>query len=373
MSEKKQNHLMHPRVVHNHLDNGYFPTDYGTLAAIADRLDLAQAGGSIRIFDPCCGDGSALAYLATHLTECGAECTTFGVELEQERAKTAQGNLDFVIQSDIENTKLQTGGVGLLFLNPPYGTEVKDQLSTQKAKRLEEIFFNRTFPSLQAGGVLALVVPTQSLSEAFTFEIATRCTNIQIFRAAVDTYKQCVIMGTKPDKYGSIGKKMADSQQRLLLDYAHALPADAPPVSSYHVPTATGKVFRPLAFKLDPLVLTEELRQHHNQTLWSHFGQLFGSSIAPDKRRPLCALGQWHAALALAAGQVNGVVTAADGRRLLIKGSTHKTKAVTTAEEYDAKDRLVVTTTAIDRFVPSIKAINLTEGSSDYGRVLTIK
>lgn len=66
-------------------------------------------------------------------------------------------------------------------------------------------------------------------------------------------------------------------------------------------------------------------------------------------------------------------MTAADGRRLLVKGSTHKTKMVTTAEEYDAQDRLVVTTTALDRFVPSIRAVNLTKGSPEYGEVLTIR
>lgn len=367
-----KNHLMHPRVVHNHLDNGYFPTDEGTLSAIADRLDLAQAGSSIKIFDPCCGEGSALAYLAGHLAGCGAECIAYGVELERERAKAAQDRLNFVIQSDIENTKLQTGGVGLLFLNPPYGFEVKDQFSNQRAKRLEEVFFNRTVSCLQAGGVLAMVVPTQSLSEEFTYEIATRCTDIQIFRAAVDTYKQVVVMGTKPLRGKPIGMKLADAQQRLLLDYAHAMPADAPPAAVYQVPPAPDKTFRPLAFKLDPLVLAGELEQHRNQTLWPHFGQLFGGSIAPDKRPPLCTLGQWHAALALAAGQVNGIVTAADGRRLLVKGSTHKTKVVTVSEEYDSKDRLIVTTTATDRFVPRIKAVNLTESSPDFGCVLTI-
>lgn len=369
----EKNHLMHPRMVHNHLDNGYFPTDDGTLSAIASRVDIAEPGAVVRVFDPCCGEGLALEMLAQHLHECGAECRSFGVELDHDRAEAAKRHLDHVIQADIENTKYSPGSVGLLFLNPPYGRTVKDQLSPDKSKRLEEVFFARTFPSLQAGGVLVLVVPTQSLSEAFTYEIATHCTDIQIFRAAVDTFKQVVIMGTKPSRNGTIGKKQADSQQRLLLDYEHALPMDAPPPLSYSVPAAPPKTFRPLSFTVEPAVLASELEHLHAKTMWPHFGQLFSEAILPDKRRPLCALGQWHAALALAAGQVNGIVTSADGRRLLVKGSTHKTKVVTTSEEYDSKDRLVVTTTSTDRFVPSIKAIDLTHQSPDFGRVLTIK
>lgn len=45
-----QNHLMHPRVAHNHRDNGYFPTDQATLSRIAACLDIpASAGGLLRI------------------------------------------------------------------------------------------------------------------------------------------------------------------------------------------------------------------------------------------------------------------------------------------------------------------------------------
>ena len=55
-----------------------------------------------------------------------------------------------------------------------------------------------------------------------------------------------------------------------------------------------------------------------------------------------------------------------NGRKLLVKGSTHKTKVETKSEEYDNKDRLVVTITSTDRFSPSIRAIDLTEGSPDF-------
>lgn len=56
MSEQsRQNHLMFTRTAFNHISNGYFPTDQATLDGIKSRIDIA--GGDIRIFDPCCGEG----------------------------------------------------------------------------------------------------------------------------------------------------------------------------------------------------------------------------------------------------------------------------------------------------------------------------
>lgn len=369
-----KNHLMHPRVANNHRDHGYFPTDNATLARIAACLDTSVSGGTLRLFDPCCGTGEALATIASTLQTEEIRCQTFGVELDKGRAQEAAGRLNFVVQSDIENCTMQASAVGLLFLNPPYGFTAKDNLSNQRTKRLEELFFARTFGTLQAGGVLVMIVPEAALTEHLTAEIATHCTDVRMIRAAVDTYNQLVIFGIRPKNKASIGKKLADAQQRLLMDYASAsetLPAGTP---AYCVPEASAKGFRPMSFKLEHDVLDEELKQSKNRTLWPSFGQHFGTSaVSAEKRRPLCALGQWHAALALAAGQVNGIVTSTDGRRLLVKGSTHKTKVETKSEEYDSKDRLVVTLTSTDRFSPSIRAVDLTVGSPDYGRVLTIK
>ena len=55
------------------------------------------------------------------------------------------------------------------------------------------------------------------------------------------------------------------------------------------------------------------------------------------------------------------------GRRLLVKGDTFKVQKVDTTEDAEGK-----TVTKLDRFVPTIKAIDLTEGSPEYGKVLTI-
>lgn len=366
------NHLMHPRVAHNHANNGYFPTDNATLNGITARLDIA--GSNVRIFDPCCGTGAALASIAEHLAECGAVCNSYGVELDKERAQTARSMLDTVIQGDIENCILQMRTVGLLFLNPPYGFSTADNLSNERTKRLEEIFFNLTVPTLQDNGIMVLIIPETALTEKLTFEIASRFTDLRLYRAAVDTYRQVVIIGVKPKSRSEIGKTLLRQQQQMLLQ-AELAPRIDQTASDfwYEVPESVSKPFKPLNHTVEAEGLAKELDSLMPQTLWSHFASFFTDGLIQEKRRPLCALGQWHAALALAAGQVNGVVTSRDGCRLLIKGSTHKTQITSTEEQEKDDGSIQYVTTTLDRFVPSIRAINLTVNHTDFGNVLTIK
>lgn len=365
------NHLMHPRTAHNHADNSYFPTDDATLIGIAARLDIA--GTDIRIFDPCCGTGAALKVIGEHLADCGANCHSFGVELDKGRAETARSLLDTVIHGDIESCILQPRTVGLLFLNPPYGFTAADNLSNNRTKRLEEIFLDLTVPVLQDNGVMVLIIPVTALTEKLTLEIASRFTGLRMYKAAVDTYRQVVIFGIKPKNRNGIGKTLIKQQQQMLLQPEAAVAVNLAETDFwYEVPESAAKPFRPLNYSVEAEGLAEELEALMPQTLWPNFGSFFGEGLL-EKRRPLCALGKWHAALALAAGQVSGIVTSTDGRRLLIKGSTYKTKVTTTEEQVKDDGSVLYVTTSLDRFVPSIRAIDLTVNTAGFGDVLTIK
>jgi hypothetical protein len=79
-------------------------------------------------------------------------------------------------------------------------------------------------------------------------------------------------------------------------------------------------------------------------------------------------------ALMLAAGQVSGVVPSRDGRVLLIKGDTLKSKVTAEEQEFNAQGELTHTRRIqTDRFVPTIRALDFTPGSATYGKRLTIK
>ena len=76
--------------------------------------------------------------------------------------------------------------------------------------------------------------------------------------------------------------------------------------------------------------------------------------------------------MALAAGQLSGLVRAADGRQLLVKGRTHKTKQEQVAHETHDDGSQTQIRVLIDRFVTVIQAIDMTPGPT-LGRIVTIR
>ena len=84
------------------------------------------------------------------------------------------------------------------------------------------------------------------------------------------------------------------------------------------------------------------------------------------------ALSNWHLALALAAGQISGVVESTSGRKLLIKGDTFKQRYLTVTHETSDSGTVSETRTFTDKFVPAITGIEFTPGEH-YGRIVSIR
>ena len=108
------------------------------------------------------------------------------------------------------------------------------------------------------------------------------------------------------------------------------------------------------------------------QGLWPSIDTHLGA--AQQKLRPPArALSHWHLALALAAGAISGVVRSKSGRVLAVKGDTHKDK--TLQREFTEREDGSVAETRIltDKFVPVIRAWDMTPDSPTRGEVLTIR
>jgi len=145
----------------HYLNYGYTPTCQAALERLAG-LFLPQADnkqGVIRLFDPCVGDGAALAYLAESLADKGANVETYGVEIEAGRATGAGERLDCVIQGDFRRTTVSHRSMSLAILNPPYS-------NTGGEQSLEKTIIRRTLPYLVDGGVIVLVIPERLLAWA---------------------------------------------------------------------------------------------------------------------------------------------------------------------------------------------------------------
>lgn len=364
--------LMFQRLARNFIKNGYFPTDAETTRRVLSAL-RPVTDGVLRIIDPCCGEGVALAECKHHL---GAECTeTFGIEYDEERAWHAKGILDRCIHGDVQDCIVGRRQFGLLWLNPPYGDLVADKaaLSAQAGKgrpRLEKLFYGLTTPWLAFRGVLVMIIPGYSLDRELAGWIATHFDQVRVFLAPEQRFKQVVIFGVRRRTAEATGV----AEIRAMLESVNEMP---PPVlpedwphAPYEVPAALPGEMTFVYSRLEPRQLADELRRHRG--LWERFTPVFGMT-SHRRRRPLRALSDWHLALALAAGQVSGVVQAGDGRVYVIKGDTHKEKEARTEVEEKPNGDLLETRILTDRFVPVIRALDFTPGSPDFGRVLVIR
>ncbi|MFY2107281.1 hypothetical protein [Achromobacter ruhlandii] len=77
-------------------------------------------------------------------------------------------------------------------------------------------------------------------------------------------------------------------------------------------------------------------------------------------------------ALALAAGQISGVVEGDDGTKLLIRGDTIKVKDQEVQLEEASNGDVRTTIVMRDKFVPTIVGINFTPGP-DLGQLVNIR
>jgi hypothetical protein len=366
--------LIFPRLARNFVKNGYFPTDAATLERIIHALTLADPERPVRLLDPCCGEGAALHDLKRALREQSHTpdaLRALGIEYDLDRAWHAKEVLDTVAHTDIHDMFITARSVGLLFLNPPYGDVVSDKAQTgeRQPNRLEKVFYQKTVPWLAFGGVLVLIVPYYVMDREFATMIARNFAHVEVFMAPEQAFRQLVLFGVKRRADGVD----SDLAKRLASISEGELPEELPESWShvpYAIPPAAGE-FSFVSTRVDAPQLERELQRLEHATLWPQFATVFTANPATP-RRPLRDLSDWHLALALAAGQITGVVTGLDGTRLFIRGDTIKQKEQEVVIEEGDKGEIRTTILMRDRFVPTISGIDFTPGPN-LGRIVTIR
>jgi hypothetical protein len=365
--------LMFPRLARNFVKNGYFPTDEPTLERALRAL--VPSPGSMCILDPCAGEGVAIAEAAHALGR--GQVKAYAVEYDAERAAHARGLVDRCLHSDLMDALISRQAFGLLWLNPPYGDLVRDQAASYQGHgraRLEKLFYQRSLPLLQYGGVLVFIIPAYTLDQELVGWLTRHFTDLRIYRAVETQFKQVVIFGQRTRVRDQVSDQ-THKARTLLLQVgqgdveAEELPVDWP-FLQYTVPGAQAEPEHFYRITLEPEQFAAEV--HRLQGLWPAIDTHLGAA-QQSPRPPARALSHWHLALALAAGAISGVVTSKTGKVLVVKGDTHKDKSLKT--EYTERDdgSIVETRILTDRFVPVIRAWDLTPGSSTRGQVLTIR
>lgn len=371
--------LMFARLARNFVKNGYFPTDAETLTRIQGFLCAGE--GAIRLLDPCCGEGTALADLRQGLLDGTPEpplIETCGVEFDKERAWHAKSILHRAIHADIQDVVIKPRSVGLLFLNPPYGFGLKDDASgreadgdAKRAERLERTFLFKTAALLAPGGVLVYIVPFYALDDEIRTCLARNFTNLRFFMAPEQQFQQCVIFGTRV-RSGHPRKEVLEMLTRAQAgEFKDRVLPEAWHGQRYQVPSVPeGSEFDFHAVRLDGPQLAGELDKWSSSLLWPSFETCF-NQVQGEHRRPLRDMTKWHLALALAAGQVTGRIESKAGRVFLIKGDTFKKKERTVTVDVNEKGETSETVVMLDKFVPVINAIEFTPGDR-LGQIVKI-
>ncbi|MHB0818448.1 DUF6094 domain-containing protein [Stutzerimonas stutzeri] len=368
--------LMFPRLARNFARNGYYPTDEATLERTLQAL-VPATDGRMRILDPCAGEGVALAEAAHALGRDQVEACA--IEYDAERAAHARTLLDRVLHSDLFDTMVSRQSFGLLWLNPPYGDLVADQSGASQyqsngRRRLEKAFYQRCLPLLQYGGTLVFIVPHYVLDDELCGWLCNHFTALRVYAASDPTFKQVVIFGIRVRRQ-ELAKPRDIVQVRNYLqaigagqEQAQVLP-ESWPWEPYAVLPANSDMEHFYQLALEPEQFAGEIQRLGG--LWTDFTLHFGQA-GSQPRPPVRELSRWHLALALAAGAISGVVTSKAGRVLILKGDTYKDKVRKTEFTEDEHGNVSEVRILTDRFIPIIRAWEMTPSSPNHGRVLTI-
>lgn len=213
---------------------GYYPTDPAHVAYLSQALVFPE-NSKINLLDPCCGEGLALERIAQ-----GRNCHTFGVELDDSRARQACEHLERVAMGSYFYSRISHNAFQLLYLNPPY-------LSTIGANgtrtREERRFLIETIPHLTEHGVLIYIIPYYRLTPDIARVLCDNFEKLSVYRFCgkeFTKFHQIAVLGCRIPRQDGSRLAPAFLSRVEILEQIPTL--DELPPESYALPPATAKV-----------------------------------------------------------------------------------------------------------------------------------
>ena len=324
---------------------GFYPTPPRVVDLIAGLIRV-PAGyyhrnrESVRILDPCCGAGEAVAQLARRLGGTNSlPIETYGVELHRDRAELAEARLDRALAADLFQTSIANGAFGLAFVNPPYDWDQED-------KRVEHAFLTACTRYLADGGLLAFIVPRHRLAVSARF-LASHYGRMRCWAfpdPEREVFDQVVLMG-----YRKADPSYDASAEEQVREWAEGEPERMAsyPYPPYNAPATPMGDILSTTRTVDPAAAAAEARR---SGLWTSAEITDTLWPAKDQRtRPLMPLRRGHMAMLVAAGFLDNLVLEAGGRRILVKGRTSKEMVLveSTPDKETYRERLKTTVVAL--------------------------
>ena len=290
---------------------GFYPTPPRVVDLIAELVHTPSGSynrgrETLRILDPCCGAGEALAQLA----------------------------------SDLFATSIANGAFGLLLLNPPYDYDSED-------KRTEHAFLTHTTRYLADSGLLVFIVPRQRLAVSARY-LSTHYGRMRCWAfpdPERQVFDQVVLMGYR--KADPVPDAHAEG---MALEWAvgEPEPLRSHPYTDYSPETTPSGDILFTTRTVDPVAAAAEARR---SGLWASTEITDTLWPARDARtRPLMPLRRGHMAMLVAAGFLDNLCLEAEGRRILVKGRTSKEMVMVedSPEKEVHREKLKTTVVALD-------------------------
>jgi hypothetical protein len=307
------------------LKMGYCPLPESEGAKLRSLLTFTQPAS---VIDPCVGQGTAL-----RLVTSDTKVRRYGIELDAERARIANSKGIETIHGNVFDAVAECGSFSLLYLNPPYDSEIGSIAN----RRMEAVFLEHTYRWLTMGGVLALVIPFEQLHDCSGL-LSSHFSVLNVFRMTDPDsvqYRQIAVLGVRRDVRGAAvenNKRQLQSMglygsfQRL----PELQPGACPP---YSVPSSSEVT---LSYRGLPYDMLEDLVPQSGA--WKQAAPLLMPRDDVATGRPITPLHGGHVGLLCTAGLLNGVFGNKDDRHI---ARWRSVKHVTTFVEQDGDAEII--------------------------------
>lgn len=184
----------------NELAAGFYPMPLTEGKHLVQLLQM-ESERAYACFDPCCGEGTILRSFVDEVRQVGIQLVTYGVEVDANRYNKAKEQLDVVVRSSFESMMISHDYFPLIFLNPPYNTEL--HTDNKKSEEMEFNFLKRAHHYLAEGGIMVYVIPYDRFArDDISYFLAKNYEEIGLMRFGdenkeFDAFKQCVFIGRK--------------------------------------------------------------------------------------------------------------------------------------------------------------------------------
>ena len=307
------------------LKMGFYPLPVSEGANLRQLLSFT---GPASVVDPCVGQGVALN-LITH----GADARRYGVELDTERALAASATGIETIQGNTFDAVAKPESFSLLYLNPPYDSEI----GSIGNSRMERLFLEHTFRWLVMEGVLVLIIPFERLHECAGV-LSSHFARLNIFRMTDDEsvrFRQIAVVGIRRNVRG-VAVEEARRQLQRISPYGsfQALPELTPGACEPYTVPPTGEAA--LSYRGLPYDLLEDLLPLSGA--WKQTLPFLMPREDVATGRPITPLHGGHVGLLCTAGLLNGVFGQNEDRHI---ARWRSVKHVTTFVEEDGDEQII--------------------------------